>query len=322
MKASAKRPIQVLLLILCLFVIGVAVVQAQDEEEESQPEALRLDDRPRVRIVNASPELSSADVYIDGGLFFQAVSYRQVSAYLPLPALPGPQTHKVQVRPGGQSEGDFVTGGEHSFEPGKDYTVLIVNGSEGIDAPWVIEDVNEQALPPGRASVRLVRAASPALPPVELCVDERCGLLTTEQKVTNYIETEAGSYNVDLRMIANEQLFATAWPVTFTAGEVHSIFLFDPQPEQVSPQLVAYIDTAQQPAGSQPSAGPGLPAPVPPDGGVAPPAYPPVTGAFLSPTALATVVVIFAAVLLAGGWMVWQLARKRAGAAVLGRLKK
>jgi hypothetical protein len=322
MKVGKKRWLQIFVLLAWLLVMGLLAVQAQDEPP-ADPGLLRLDDRPRLRVVNASAALAEAQVFVDSAMYFQTLPYGYISNYVPLPPAPGPITRTLQARSAAAPDADFPSAGLAIFEPGLDYTLILADTADGLDAPLVIPDANGLLLAPGTVGVRLVRASSAIMADVEVCVDKRCALLTTAQRASNYITIDAGTLNVSVRLIGADTVLMDGLPVNFKPGEVYSIFVFDPPAASSAPKMVAYIDTLQTPANlvpadSAPPAYPpieaGLPQPPPPavpqPGQIPPPAYPPVTGAFLSPTA-ALVVGAIGLLLLAGlGWLVWQIAAK------------
>ncbi len=325
MLACSKRLIQAIPLLLGVLVLGVTLVQAQDDQP--QEDLLREDDRPGLRVVNGSLQLSRANVYVDGTLFFPNLPASCISPYLAVPMVTTqPQTRTLQVRSAEAEEEEVVATLEQQLEVGQDYTMLLSDSSDGVIEPWVIQDDNERELSPGQASLRLVRAASPNLPDIEICVAENCALLTNQEKVSNYIELGAGPYNLNLRLVGPDKLYNDIWPITVKAGEVHSVFVFDPRPGMVKPQIIAYVDTAQIPTRSgsyskpqplpypcvgsdQPALPPGDPQPLPEGGYGPPPPYPPITGAFLSPTAVVVIVVLM--LVAGGGWLAWQKFSRR-----------
>lgn len=266
MKFCSKRVIPIALVLLVLFSLGVVSAQAQD-------------DRPRLRAVNASLRVPSADVYVNDTLYFQDVYYSYVSNYVPVDQ----GERSLKVRPAGVKEGgDLVVGGSN-FEAGKDYTMLILETSV-----WVIEDDNKGPLAPGQTRVRMVNASQG--PAVEICLDDQCEILT-HAKIGGYLILDAGNYNLEMRLVGTDEYYSDVLPITFQSGEVYSIFIMDPKQGEIRPRIIPHADTGQQ-----------FPQPPGPPG--QPPFYPPVTGAFLSPTALIIVLVVMVVALIGGFWIV------------------
>jgi hypothetical protein len=318
MKIGSKRSIQLGFLLLWLLSIGVLGVYAQDGDEEQPPEMLRLDDRAQVRVINASLVLTQANILLDGTLYFHQIPAGYISPYMAVPNGSG-EPHTVQAGSPGPDNAELSTS-EATFENNKDYTIVLFDTADGPAPPWIIADDNSQPLSPGMAGIRLVRAASPNVPNVELCVGDYCALLTQADKLSNYIPLESKSYPLTIRVLGDVEEAVKAPPIMFKAGEIYSIFLFDPPSEQTIPQVLIYIDTVQSPAQSAlpqpyPAIPVGLPqpwhpsAPAPVDGQIPPPQYPPVTGAFLSPTAMAVLAVIMM-IFVGTSWAAWRQVRR------------
>jgi hypothetical protein len=269
-----KHFIQVAFLLAALSLGGV-ITQAQGN-------------RPHLRVINAALGIPSADVYVDGTLYFQDVYYGYVSNYIPVEQ----GTRSIRVRASRVESGGDLVVGEANFEvteggERRDYTVVILETSI-----WVFEDDNRSEFRPGQTRVRAVNASQG--PAVEICLDDLCETLT-HQRLTPYITLDAGTYNLNMRLIGTDELYFDVLPITFEAGQVYSIFILDPTQGEIRPRVIPHADTAQ--------AVPGVPSPGYPSCPGCPPVYPPVTGAFLSPVAL-TVIVALIFILLGSFWIV------------------
>lgn len=268
-----KHFIQVVFLLAALSLGGVTT-QAQGN-------------RPHLRVINAALGIPSADVYVDGTLYFQGLYYGYVSNYIPVDQ----GSRSIRIRAAGvESGGDLVTG-DANFEGSegerRDYTVVILETSI-----WVFEDDNRSELRPGQTRVRAVNASQG--PAVEICLDDQCETLT-HQHLTPYITLDAGTYDFNMRLIGTDELYFDVLPITFDAGEVYSIFILDPTQGEVRPRIIPHADTGQ--------AVPEVPGPGYPSCPGCAPVYPPVTGAFLSPVAL-TVIIALILILAGSFWIV------------------
>ena len=301
MMSSIKHISRIILFLFIAFGVGSTVIQAQEDENA----------RPRLRAVNASLGLPSADVYVGGTLYFQDVYYSAVSKYAPVSAT----NLRLEIRPAGVTDVDPIQARDWSFENNKDYTMVIVGTREDIETPWMIEDNNKEPLVPGEARVRSVHAAS-TVSAVEICLDNRCSSLVYRTS-SDYITLDEGHYNAKLRFIGTDQLFIYKLPTAFQSGQVYSIFIFDPQQGEIKPRILLLSDTGQElphypEKPHYPPGGPGKPPvhlPYPPGSGAPaqPPIYPPLTGAVLSPTALMALLIV--AVLF--GTVIFWFARRR-----------
>ena len=290
MKTRIKSLVQLVIVGLVVFGLGVALAQAQD-------------DRPRLRVINASLGSQNVDVYVGDTLFFRNVLYSYISDYVPLDA----REHELRVRPAGVKPVDPLTSRTFSFEANQDYTMVVIGTDEKVDRdPLIITDDNKSPLAPGQTRVRMIHASIES-PKVEICVDDHCEVLAHREisrgEVNGYINLDAGFYKITLRQIDAEELYFDVLPLTFEAGEVYSIFILDPKQGEIRPRIIPHADIGHY----QPWPPDDLPAPWSPgDATLSPPLYPPVTGAFLSPTAL-SLVIIFGLALVGGCcWLAWR----------------
>jgi len=284
MKSQVKRIGQTIVVIMVMLSLGFVVVQAQDE-------------RPRLRVVNASLGLPSADVYVGDTLYFHDVFFGYISNYVPV----DPANLRLAVRPAGVKDVDPIRDPrDFAFEINKDYTMVILGTVDIIDNdPWIYEDNLKEPLPPGQARVRMVHAASNP-PTIELCLDNQCKTVA-KRKFSDYITLSDGTYNLKIRLIGTPDLVIYKLPITFRAGEVYSIFVFDPKQGEVKPRIIPHTDTGQTlPHYPEESVSSRLP----PNAPGRAPRYPPVTGAFLSPTALGAFILISLTFAIAGVWVV------------------
>lgn len=296
MKNYIQRIGQIGLLLALLFMLGGLAVQAQEED------CCHEDTRPRLRVVNATLGVPEADIYVDNTLYYSNIFYGYVSEYIPLT----PGSHRLSLRPAGVRVGDPLGNPlDHPFDANQYYTMVMVGTTERNEQPWMLPpDDNITPIPPDQIRVRLVDASRYA-PGVEICLNDRCEVLAYRQH-SNYFYLKAGTYNLTMRMLDTEELYFDLLPISLQAGEVYSIFVMDPAQGETRPRIICASDTGRYP--HQPSPLPGGVQPLPPGGGGAAPLYPPVTGAFLSPTAL---ILLVGGLLLtlgvAGGlWMVRQ----------------
>ena len=290
MKTGIKQ-VGVVIILLVVFSVGVAVAQAQDN-------------RPRLRLINASLGAKNIDGYVGDTLYFRNVFYSYVTDYLPLE----PGEREIKVRPAGVRPVEPLTSIKYPFEPETDYTMVVLGTPERTDRqPWILTDDNRTPLTPGKIRVRLVHASLNS-PGIEICVDDQCQTLAqgevSKGDVNDYITLDAGSHKVSLRQIDAEEFFYDVLPLDFEAGEVYSIFILDPEQGEVRPRIVPVTDTGYvQPCAPCDPPGSGFPPGSLPG---QPPLYPPVTGAFLSPTALTLLALAVVVGLFGGGWLVWR----------------
>ncbi len=275
-------------------------------------------DGSRLRVVNAALALPEADIYVGETLYFEDVVYGYISPYVPV----DPGQRKLQVRPRGvNSISPVIERGDVNIEANRDFTAIILDVTG--DQFLIIRDDNETPLEPGQARVQILHV-SRTTPAVEVCLDNRCQNLTykgrsnfgnypNSEEVNHYTTLDAGTYNLVIRFTGLDKLQVFKQPISFAAGQVYSLFIFDAKQIGGKPHLALHSDTGQAlPHYTEDYAvphSPGQPA-MPgvggPGGGAAPPVYPPLTGAFLSPTALVWVSVLGTLIVVSGVWLVKQ----------------
>lgn len=78
-----------------------------------------------VRVIHASPDVGTADVFVDGSVFLSSFQFGAVTDYAPVP--PGP--HKVQIALVGKGIGASVISETLAVTPGVAYTVAAIGTS-------------------------------------------------------------------------------------------------------------------------------------------------------------------------------------------------
>jgi hypothetical protein len=284
------------------------------------------DEKPRLRVIHAAPSLSPLDIFVNDILFFDKIPFRYISDYAPIER--GDRTVKViladaviqnPILDGKLSEGALnairaeatLREVSEAFENDRHYTVIVSGRLRQIEY-WRLTDDNE--LPgEGTARVRFVHA-SLNTPSAEFCLGDVCHTVSFKQ-ASEYFLLDPGTYTPYVRLNGVEPTRIVIRPLVLQNNSVHTVFMvgeIQDQPQGL--QLLYTLDHSealaapypQPPAPAldrQPSKVGAPEAPTSPGSLAAPaPAYPPVTGAFLSPTALGMLVGI---ALIVGGLGYW-----------------
>jgi hypothetical protein len=265
------------------------------------------DQRPRLRIVHASPEIQKVDIYLDERLYFRNIYFTYISDYVPI----NPGTPKLSSRLPGS---DFATPPffEHTFtyENNKDYTVVaagrLLNNQRWT---WLLEDRND--LPgEGTSLLRIVHAAFET-PSAEFCVENVCHTLAFQEN-SGYFRLDPGTYVPKVHVNGTGVTYIEVPPLKLQDNSVHTIFLVGQIQSQEGLKLLYTLDAGMLPTHAP---GPSKPAPghaAPPDPSIVPPpAYPPVTGAFLSPELRAVAAIVAGIVVVVLGSLGFRLVRRR-----------
>jgi len=169
-----------------------------------------------LRVVHASPDAPSVDVYVDGGLVVSDLPFNEATPYLTL--FPG--DYRVQVAPTGTQT--FVIDEILVLDNNKDYTVAAVNPVATIGVQ-VYEDDN--SLNVDDASVRFVHL-SPDAPEVDIKIAGGPVIFgsITYLDFGGYQQINPGIYDLEVRVSSSQQLVLELPDVQLDAGTVYSIF--------------------------------------------------------------------------------------------------
>jgi hypothetical protein len=265
------------------------------------------DERPRLRVVHAAPEIQKVDIYLGETIYFRNIYYTYISDYVAI----NPGNPKLSSRiPGAGFEVVALFDHTFTYEPNKDYTVVAAGKLLSNQRwTWLLEDDNK--LPgEGTAKVRIVHAAYET-PTTDFCLADVCHTLAFQEN-SGYFLIDPGAYIPKLHVNATGKTFVEIPPLNLKDNSVHTLFLVGQIGSQEGLKLLYTLDAGSlPPKGGPPPAVPGdsppYPAPLPGSGDVPPPAYPPETGAFLSPE-LQAILVGFVLSLI-GGFSFWVIRR-------------
>ena len=170
-----------------------------------------------IRLINASPDVGTVDVFVDGTKFLSKAQYGSVSDYMQLPAGP----HKVQLTLIGRGIGAAVLVEKLSVQAGSAYTVAAIGTkSSGISLRVFVDD---NRMVSGMATVRIydLSPQSGALS-VTTRANTPIGLISYRQ-ASNYQSLAAGPYTFTFSSSQPPVTFMDQ--VTLKTGTVTSLFL-------------------------------------------------------------------------------------------------
>ena len=202
-----------------------------------------------VRIIHASPDIGTADVFVDGAKLLSSFQFGAVTGYVAVPAGP----HKVQIALVGKGIGGSVITETLAVSPGFAYTVAAVGSqSTGLSLKVFIDN---NLLAPGTAKFRMYQL-SPDGGTVTIATGGKTVLSGLGyQGASNYLAIAKGGYTFVVSSPSNN----TALPLTTTlnANSVTSVFvvgLFNgiPKVQLVSAQVTGLPGVPN--TGSEPNA--------------------------------------------------------------------
>jgi hypothetical protein len=170
-----------------------------------------------VRVVHASPNIGTADVFLDGTKVLSNFQFGTVTDYVTIP--PGP--HKVQIALIGKGIGAAVITQTLSVDPGMAYTVAALGANPSDLSLKVFIDNN--LLSTGKAKLRVYHL-SPGIGSVNVFNGSNMivsGLGYPE--TSDYLTLPVGTYTFNVT-ITQSSVTLPPVPTTLTANTVTSIF--------------------------------------------------------------------------------------------------
>jgi len=142
-----------------------------------------------VRIIHASPDVGTADVFVDGSKLLSSFAFGTVTNYAAIPAGP----HKVQIALVGKGVGGAALTQTLNVTPGVAYTVAAL-GTQATDVSLqVFIDNNE--FTPGMAKLRIYHFA-PDLGSVSVTNGSNVNVSgLSYPQASNYLSVAPGTYN-------------------------------------------------------------------------------------------------------------------------------
>ena len=169
-----------------------------------------------VRVIHASPDVGTADVFVDGAMLLSSFQFGAVTHYVSVPAGP----HKVQIALVGKGINAAVISETLTVSPGVAYTVAAV----GTQATGLSLEVfiDSNLLSPGTAKLRVYQL-SPNGGSIDVSSQGQTIMSgVSYQGASDYITLPVGAYTFDVGSSA----YSTTLPVsaTLSANTVTSIF--------------------------------------------------------------------------------------------------
>lgn len=200
-----------------------------------------------VRILHASPDIATADVFLDGKTVLSNFAFAVATGYVTIPAGP----HKVQVALIGKGPGAAAITQTLSVQAGVAYTVAAIGTkATGLSLETFIDD---NQLVTGMAKVRVYHL-SPGAGTVNVSTGEKTVITgLAYQQASDYVTISPGSYT--FTVTATQPAATLTVPATLKANTVTSIFAvgvingtpkFQPVTEQV-PALPGVPKTGSDP---------------------------------------------------------------------------
>jgi hypothetical protein len=209
----------------------------------------------RIRVLHASPDAPSVDIYLDGAEAISDLAFDDITDYVSVTS----GNHNVQVFPASaDGSGDPVIDADVSLDAGADYTIAAVGALADIE-PLVLVDNNAEPAD-GKAHLRFVHS-SPDAPAVDIYADGAGVVVPAAEfkDASDYLPLDAGTYDLEVRAAGTETVALDLPGIELEAGKVYTAFavgFLDGSPALAAKLTVdaSYDQTTASP-GSVPSTG-------------------------------------------------------------------
>ena len=182
-----------------------------------------------VRVFHASPNAPAVDIYVNGSLVFENLSYKEFTEYVPLPM----GEYNVQVYPTGQTGTPTLT--QNISVPKQEIiTVAAAGNLEDLQLVPYIEG-NAEDLQVNKSRVRVIHL-SPDAPNLDVSLDgnvefEDVGFLDA----TDYAQLPSKTYNMTVELADTQDVVLTLMP-EFKSQKVYTIYVIGNPPDLSSIQ--------------------------------------------------------------------------------------
>lgn len=169
-----------------------------------------------VRVVHASPDAGSVDVFVDGTKLLTGFTFGTVTGYVPLAA----GSHQIQVAPTGKGASAAVITQSVSVEGGMVYTVAAIGTSS--TGYSLAAFVDNNSVSGNMASVRVYHL-SPDAGPVDVATGGKTVISgLTYKNASSYLSVPGGSYTFNVT--ATDANATVPLSATLNGGMVYSVF--------------------------------------------------------------------------------------------------
>ena len=208
-----------------------------------QAQAATGGNQARVRVVHASPDAPTLDIYVNGVRAFRGLAFKEITNYVGLAA----GSYRLQAVPAGKALtlGPMIISTTAKLDASKDYSVVAAGLRESIE-PLLLIDNN--TLPdPSKAKVRFVHLSpdAPVVNVVAPAADNRKLFSKVGFKQTGeYVTVDAGRYNLAVQSAENDATLLSLKGVPVGNGQVVTVFGMGLSEGQPKLRAVVSVDAA------------------------------------------------------------------------------
>ena len=171
-----------------------------------------------VRVLNASPDAPAVDIYINGGLIFKNIKFKDFTEYVQLSM----GQYKMEVYTVGQMDKHVLT--QNIQVPQKQVITIAATGNfEDLQLiPYIEGDADGLAM--NQSRVRVIHL-SPDAPEVDVLINGQIAFDNVGfMDATDYIQVSSGTYNIVVNLAGTNDTILTFSP-QLNSQKVYTIYV-------------------------------------------------------------------------------------------------
>ncbi|WP_432661918.1 DUF4397 domain-containing protein [Wukongibacter baidiensis] len=171
-----------------------------------------------IRVLNASPNTPSVDIYANGNLIIKDLGYKEFSKYLPVAA----GNYNIKIYPTGQREKPILDSDIY-IPQGTAFNVTMIGEAPNVSLYPIPEPTTAQDF--GRPCIRFVNL-SPNAQNVDVTLSDGRKIFTNVgyKNFTDYACMPTGTYTFQVRPAGSDEVLVTIPNVTLMTNNYYTIY--------------------------------------------------------------------------------------------------
>ncbi|HYF84323.1 MAG TPA: DUF4397 domain-containing protein [Clostridia bacterium] len=196
----------------------------------------RIAKSPFIRLLHASPNTPTVDVYANDNLVARNLSYKEFTEYFPVPA----SSYRISAFPTGQKSNPVLST-NISVPAGSILTVAGVGVAPNLSILSVADRL--MPIPPGKTYIRFVHL-SPNAQSVDVTLPNGTKLFSDVEfkEVTNYIAVNPGQYTLQARAAGMNQVILNVPNINIKPRRFYTIYAVGLAGENPTLQMLIALD--------------------------------------------------------------------------------
>ncbi|HAN22141.1 MAG: hypothetical protein A2Y15_07850 [Clostridiales bacterium GWF2_36_10] len=191
-----------------------------------------------IRLFHASPNAPSVDVYANGNMIANGLSYKQLTNYLSVPS----GNYNIEIFPEGQKNNPVLSG-QVNIPANSAFTAAAISELPDISM-LLIQEIYKPRLNKDKSYVRFVHL-SPNAPAVDITLPNGTKLFqdVAYKEHTDYLEVDPGNYTLQVKPTGGNQTVLTVPDLNLERGKIYSVYAVGLVGQEPSLEAVMVTDS-------------------------------------------------------------------------------